>query len=167
MTMNEVTQQIKSAHKEVTSNLIPGGQADNVPSTQFDPEALAKGIKHEMEHTTSPAVAEEIAKDHLAEDPEYYEKLDKLKLRGVDVATFRLATEKEPMTIQTIIFDKEQFDAAKAKEWLASNDFNNPGADETTDSLRYRQREPNEFQEDTFRTVEIAEGIKAVMGKLI
>jgi hypothetical protein len=36
---------------------------------------LEKGIAVEMEHTTDKTVAEEIAKDHLFEDAEYYSKL--------------------------------------------------------------------------------------------
>ena len=38
---------------------------------------LSKGIKVEMEHTSHPAVAREIALDHLGEDLYYYDKLSK------------------------------------------------------------------------------------------
>ena len=38
-------------------------------------DALAKGILVELEHTTDKKVAEEIALDHLAETPEYYNRL--------------------------------------------------------------------------------------------
>ena len=38
---------------------------------------VAKGIKHELEHTTDRKVAREIALDHIKEDPLYYDKLDK------------------------------------------------------------------------------------------
>jgi hypothetical protein len=41
---------------------------------------LEKGRKVEMEHTDDPAVATEIAKDHLTEDPAYYDKLEKAKV---------------------------------------------------------------------------------------
>jgi len=58
------------------SDHLPGGRADSRPDSDFDPAALAKGIEHELEHTDDPAVAREIAKDHLAEDPDYYEKLE-------------------------------------------------------------------------------------------
>jgi hypothetical protein len=40
---------------------------------------LKKGIKVELEHTSDKKVAEEIAKDHLNEDPEYYEKLEEVE----------------------------------------------------------------------------------------
>lgn len=45
-----------------------------------DPNELRKGIEVEMEHTNDPVKAEEIALDHLAEDPQYYTKLDKAGL---------------------------------------------------------------------------------------
>lgn len=38
-----------------------------------------KGAKVEMEHTSSKEMAEEIAKDHLFEDPKYYTKLSKME----------------------------------------------------------------------------------------
>lgn len=168
-TIKEIAEQIRQAglnSDNLPPDQIPGGQADNKPDTDFDATELDRGIKHEMEHTSNPAIAKEIAKDHLSEDKEYYAKLDQMKLRGVDTKEYRLMTEAEPTTVQTIIFDKETFDATKAKEWLANNDFKNPGVDETQESMRYRQRDPGDFKENSFRTIEIAEGIKAVIGKL-
>jgi hypothetical protein len=32
-----------------------------------------------MEHTTDPEIAKEIATDHLMEDPNYYDKLEKIE----------------------------------------------------------------------------------------
>lgn len=54
---------------------LPGGRADSRPDSDFPPDALAAGIAVESEHVDDPAIAREIAKDHLAEDPDYYEKL--------------------------------------------------------------------------------------------
>lgn len=54
---------------------IPGGLADKKKPSDFDSEALAAGIKVEMEHTSDKAIAEEIAMDHLQEDKDYYMKL--------------------------------------------------------------------------------------------
>ena len=54
---------------------IKGGLADSRPDSDFDSEQLAKGIKVEYEHTNDKEIAKEIAKDHLAEDPDYYIKL--------------------------------------------------------------------------------------------
>ena len=38
---------------------------------------LAKGIKVELEHTSDSAIAKEIALDHIAERPDYYDMLIK------------------------------------------------------------------------------------------
>lgn len=43
---------------------------------------LQKGIKVEREHTSSDAVAREIALDHLAERPDYYDQLKKIEEDG-------------------------------------------------------------------------------------
>jgi len=40
-----------------------------------DPHELAMGIKIEQEHSSDPAVAKQIALDHLTEDPKYYTHL--------------------------------------------------------------------------------------------
>lgn len=55
--------------------LLRGGLADKRSIFEFDSKALREGIKVEMEHTSDPKIAREIAMDHLAEDPRYYEKL--------------------------------------------------------------------------------------------
>ena len=40
---------------------------------------LEKGIKVEMEHTSNEESAKKIALDHLAEDPDYYDKLKQVE----------------------------------------------------------------------------------------
>lgn len=54
---------------------LPGGLADDRTPEDFDPKALARGLKVELEHTSDRDLATEIAMDHLTEDPDYYEKL--------------------------------------------------------------------------------------------
>lgn len=51
------------------------GKHNDVPDTNFDAEQLAIGIRIETEHTDDVEIAKDIAKDHLAEDPDYYKKL--------------------------------------------------------------------------------------------
>ena len=58
---------------------IPGGLADGKPSAKYSKDQLAKGIKVEMEHTGDPKIAEEIAKDHLEENAQYYDHLEKME----------------------------------------------------------------------------------------
>jgi HPt (histidine-containing phosphotransfer) domain-containing protein len=64
----------KTADSSKTEKLI-GGRADGKPDAMFPDKALAEGAKHETEHTTDPKVQKEISKDHLSEDPDYYQKL--------------------------------------------------------------------------------------------
>jgi len=40
---------------------------------------LARGIAVEMEHTSDPVIAERIARDHLAELPDYYTRLVRME----------------------------------------------------------------------------------------
>jgi hypothetical protein len=56
---------------------LKGGRADCIDDSFFNKKSLAKGIKIEMEHTKNKSIAKEIAKDHLLEDPKYYDKLQK------------------------------------------------------------------------------------------
>ena len=44
--------------------------------SRFHAKELAKGVKMELEHTDSPRIALEIAKDHLMEIPDYYTRLE-------------------------------------------------------------------------------------------
>lgn len=59
---------------------LPGGRADKNKPEDFDKAQLEIGIEIEMEHTDDPAVAQEIAMDHLTEDPEYYTHLRKMEM---------------------------------------------------------------------------------------
>lgn len=74
--------------------------------------------------------------------------------------------EKPPTTVQTLIFDKKKFDAAAAKKWAREHDFKGGAVDETEDSIRIRQKDPGDFKEGSFRTIELKDGVKAVVGHL-
>lgn len=70
---------LSSAGVEKAADKLPGGRADDKSSDDFDEGSLREGAKHEKEHTDDPALAREIAMDHLAEDPRYYEKLKQVE----------------------------------------------------------------------------------------
>lgn len=59
---------------------LQGGIGDTTPSHDVNPNELSIGVQVEMEHTNDPRIAQEIAMDHLTEDPEYYTKLVKAGL---------------------------------------------------------------------------------------
>lgn len=56
------------------------GKYKEVGLNNIDKSELLKGIKVEIEHTTSFIIATKIALDHLAENPKYYSLLEKLGL---------------------------------------------------------------------------------------
>lgn len=59
--------------------LLRGGKSQGLDPSSVDPEQLAAGIEVEAEHTDDPATRKKIALDHLAEDPEYYSKLQQME----------------------------------------------------------------------------------------
>lgn len=61
-------------------NKLQGGVGDNTPTHSVDPVQLSLGVQIEMEHTNDHKIAQEIAMDHLTEDPQYYTKLVKAGL---------------------------------------------------------------------------------------
>ena len=61
---------------------LPGGLADKKKPQDFDSKSLAQGQVVESEHTSQPALATEIAMDHLTEDPKYYTKLNRMEKEG-------------------------------------------------------------------------------------
>lgn len=63
-----------SALREPAGDFLTGGLADELPLEGFDPEALARGTAIEREHTHDLRIAREIASDHLAEHPLYYDE---------------------------------------------------------------------------------------------
>jgi hypothetical protein len=84
-------------YENFSSDQIPGGlsQGKGLEDIQkkfnakgyYDPrdfmsslqKQLEKGVRVEMEHTTDPGIAKEISLDHLMEDPNYYDKLEKIE----------------------------------------------------------------------------------------
>ena len=75
--------------------ILKGGLADDLPDSDFDLDQLKKGMEVEKEHTNNPEVAEEIAKDHLKEDPKYYDKLAKMEAEPKEEAM--MDNEENPL----------------------------------------------------------------------
>lgn len=66
---------------KILSDLIHLGRSKNFTG-KYDPKELAMGTKVELEHMPYPLIAEKIAKDHLAEIPDYYTRLKKMEAAG-------------------------------------------------------------------------------------
>src|SRR5574343_1929167 len=61
---------------------VKGGLADGIPDDAYKSKDVKKGMKVEKEHSKSKKVQKEIAKDHLTEDPKYYDKLEKIEKKA-------------------------------------------------------------------------------------
>ena len=68
--------------------------------------------------------------------------------------------------VQSVLFDRDIYSLTEAKKWLRDNDFIAPKVDKTDRYLRFRQKEPNYFNESSFRTIPFGKdtGIKAIIG---
>lgn len=96
---------------------IPGGMADKKSVKDFDQKALRKGVKVELEHTSDPLIAREIAMDHLTEDPLYYEKLAQIesgagsigRVNGVDITAEKIEPDQvypiSPLDVKEVLRD--------------------------------------------------------------
>lgn len=90
------------------ADLLPGGIGDNKPDSAFNTSSLARGIREEKEHTRRPAVAKEIAKDHLTEDAGAYKKA-----AGFSAPALTTAKKKKERE-QSSFFDRWALPAAAA-----------------------------------------------------
>jgi len=55
------------------------GKHRHIDASKYDANEMKIGIGIEKEHTDCPIIATEIAKDHLAEIPDYYTRLVKME----------------------------------------------------------------------------------------
>ena len=63
---------------------------------------------------------------------------------------------------QTLILSKKRFGSVEdATRWIHEHGFADI-PDETGTSYRFRQRDPDFFKSNSFRTIELAEGVKAI-----
>ena len=87
-------------------------------SMEYIQEQLEKGKKHELEHTDNQEVAEKIALHHLAETPDYYEKIEAIGLEdGGEIDLFEHYDEL-PEEVQAVLnryaTDDETYENAEA-----------------------------------------------------
>jgi GNAT superfamily N-acetyltransferase len=83
-------------------------------------DQLVKGTEHEMEHTDIMEVAKKIALHHVAETPDYYEKLDKMELEDGGETEEVILEDNSLVEIEIIEYLKQQM--AEAEEVMHCND---------------------------------------------
>lgn len=92
---------------KLAEDLLHGGAADNTPDKAFSAAALLRGKRHEREHTGNDQIAKEIAKDHLSEDPRYYQKVEQIEkasnVYGDQLMATPLAYNKDQSVWQNVL----------------------------------------------------------------
>jgi DNA adenine methylase len=83
---------------------------------------------------------------------------------------WRAKVLQQATEVQTVILSKDKFKTlADARKWVKEHDFKTEhggkGPDETEDSWRFRQRDPGDFKDGSFRTIALTDGVKAVIGR--
>lgn len=73
--------------------------------------------------------------------------------------------KRDSTTVQSLIFDKKKFSKSEAIAWARNHNFKASKVDEKEDSYRLRQKDPGSFKEGSFRTITIADGVRAVVGR--
>jgi len=64
-------------------------------------------------------------------------------------------------SIQSVLFEKDQWTVAKAKIWLKAHGYYYGKSDSTTSHIRFRQFDPSSKMR--YRTITFGHGIKAVV----
>lgn len=103
--------------------------------------------------------------DLWAELPEYKRTAAMNQFHG-EVRVAQAKADKTT-TIQTFIFSRDKFaDVGAAAKWVADHGFaETKEPDETESSFRFRQVAPENFASGSLRTIDITDGVKAVVGR--
>jgi len=124
------------------SSLLKGvGKSNDMSDDEFDADQLAKGIDVEMEHTEDELIAKMIAKDHLAEIPDYYDRLGQMEDEaGVD---------DEDMDVDMEMGNGEETDAImKGDQEMEMPKPSRRGAEEEEDMDMEMDADPDDLEDE-------------------
>lgn len=136
-------------------DLLRGGEADNIPDREIDPSSLAEGARHEHEHTDNAQVAKEIAKDHLSEEPRYYEKI-----KGLEKESAKSRIIDELLTAKRHSDNKRYGHKTQILRRLMEQSPQDWAVDDSAPKFPGITHTPTKFQFHTDRTA-IPTGVKA------
>lgn len=138
ITKEQLSQIIKEELRLVLSEeFIPGGESSKygqisvdemiqgiAKEHSVDPEQIRSefemGVEEEMEHAEEEAIAQEIALDHLVEDPEYYTKLQDANLEEAKKKRKKAGTESSKESSLRDWFGRKGA-KGKKKGWVDCN----------------------------------------------
>lgn len=92
---------VETAVYKILASFLNEGESSE-QDVEMDAEQYLMGVSVEREHTTSPFIAAKIARDHLAEDPQYYTKLKAMEHAEIEMAFQTTPTITDSVTTNTI-----------------------------------------------------------------
>lgn len=93
----------------------------------------------------------------------------KIEERTNEMTEAEKLEEQQTTVEQSFILSKKRFETRQeAVNWVKEQegDLKFGKVDETEESWRFRQREPGDFKDGSLRTIDITDGVKAVVGRL-
>jgi hypothetical protein len=66
--------------------------------------------------------------------------------------------------IQSVVLDRHYFTLREATSWIRRHGFVARKVDDTGHSYRFRQHEPDDFREGSFRTLSLRPGVQSILG---
>lgn len=106
----------------------------------------------------------ELSPNALEELSEYKDEDEKSEMKKGGSPKGKFTICPVGTKIQTLIFNKDNFTKKQAKDWAKKHDERYGFVDEKENTYRIRQREPETFVEDSFRTITLTKGVKGVIG---
>ena len=76
------------------------------------------------------------------------------------------AKESDGTTVCELVFDKEYYDKEAALEWAKAHDYSISECIDEEKSYKICQRDKADFDESSLKTMQVDDGIKALVGKL-
>ena len=73
---------------------------------------------------------------------------------------------EQNMVVQSLIFNKDKFTKDEAINWAKDNDYATDKCEDTADSYRLLQRDPEDFDDESLKTITLIDGVQAVSGKV-
>ena len=142
-----------------------GGKVQAKPALQFKDGGNLREIPlPEKRHGQTAALIKQFLAEHPGRKVLIYDVNGDYETEPKSIRTYKTGGGLCPVgtEVQTLIFNKEVFTRPQAIAWAKEHDYNF-SVDETTNSWRLRQQEPNKFHEDSFRTIIFRRGLKAVI----
>lgn len=74
--------------------------------------------------------------------------------------------EQDGKTVQQLIFDKEYYDKEEALDWARAHEYSIKECEEDEKCYKMTQRAKEDFEQSSLKTLEVEDGVKALVGKL-